>query len=110
MKNLSTQQLKRMMEHGDNFKLVDVLPPKDFAQFHLPGSINVPLSGDFDEKVKAALPRLEQPVVVYCRDSTCDASPRAAERLESLGYKAVFDYGDGKNAWKDARLPVNEGP
>ncbi len=33
-------------------------------------------------------------------------SPRAAWRLESLGFKSVFDYVDGKADWMGAGLPM----
>ena len=33
-------------------------------------------------------------------------SPRAAWRLENLGFKAVYDYVDGKKDWFDAGLPL----
>ena len=33
-------------------------------------------------------------------------SPRAAWRLETLGFKEVYDYVDGKKDWFDAGLPM----
>src|SRR5260370_7412693 len=33
-------------------------------------------------------------------------SPRAAWRLESLGFREVYDYVDGKNDWMAAGLPT----
>jgi CBS domain-containing protein len=33
-------------------------------------------------------------------------SPRAAWRLESLGFREVYDYVDGKNDWMSAGLPT----
>jgi len=33
-------------------------------------------------------------------------SPRAAWRLESLGFSEVYDYVDGKNDWMSAGLPT----
>jgi len=33
-------------------------------------------------------------------------SPRAAWRLETLGFKEVYDYVDGKKDWLDAGLPM----
>jgi CBS domain-containing protein len=45
-------------------------------------------------------------VVVYCWDALCDMSPRAAWRLERLGFGPVYDYGDGKVDWMAAGLPT----
>jgi hypothetical protein len=43
---------------------------------------------------------------VYCYDTDCDASPKAARRMEDLGYQTVYDYEAGKVDWKEAGLPV----
>lgn len=44
--------------------------------------------------------------MVYCYDADCTASPKAAERIEALGYRSVYDYEAGKMDWKQAGLPV----
>jgi rhodanese-related sulfurtransferase len=48
-------------------QVVDVLGPKEFAEDHLPGAINIPLRKIDTE----ALRRLDpgRPVLVYCWDS-----------------------------------------
>lgn len=45
-------------------------------------------------------------IVVYCMDQKCNASPRAAERLDKLGYSAVYDNAAGNVDWRDAGLPI----
>jgi hypothetical protein len=44
-------------------------------------------------------------VVVYCWDALCDVSPRAAVRLEQLGFE-VYDYGLSKVDWMTHGLPM----
>jgi hypothetical protein len=44
-------------------------------------------------------------VVVYCWDALCDTSPRAATRLEQLGFD-VYDYGLSKVDWMAHSLPM----
>ena len=44
--------------------------------------------------------------MVYCYDLKCSASPKAAEKMDELGYRDVFDYEAGKMDWKEAGLPV----
>lgn len=106
MQRIERDELKRMMDEGDAFTLVDVLPPESFSDFHLPGAINVPLgAGNFDERIQAAAPK-DATVVVYCKDADCNASPKAAERMEELGYRKVLDYEDGKEDWRSAGLTV----
>lgn len=79
-----------------------------FAKFHLPGAINVPLGDDFEERIQKAVPHRDREVVVYCYDDDCDASPKAAKKMEKLGYTKVLDYEGGKMDWKSAGLPVQD--
>jgi rhodanese-related sulfurtransferase len=82
-------------------QLVEVLPEKEYAWAHLPRAVNMPLSA-LDDPV--ALDR-SRPVVVYCHDWLCDLSPRAAHRLDRLGFGDVHDYVAGKMDWLAADLP-----
>jgi rhodanese-related sulfurtransferase len=84
--------------------LVEVLPPREYQAEHLEGAISIPLG----RLVKEAPHRLErdQAVVVYCHDSRCDLSARAAWRLETLGFHQVFRYSAGKTDWAAAGLPT----
>jgi rhodanese-related sulfurtransferase len=84
--------------------LVDVLPASDYADEHLPGSVNIPLK-ELARRAPAELAR-DAAVIVYCHDSQCDLSPRAAWRLEHLGFTRVHDYVAGKMDWAAAGLPV----
>jgi rhodanese-related sulfurtransferase len=47
-------------------QLVEVLPPTEYAEVHLPGAINIPLK-QLDRDSTARLDR-RQPIVVYCYD------------------------------------------
>lgn len=46
-----------------------------------------------------------QPLVFYCH-SDCWLSWNAVKRAASLGYKSLYWYRDGLDAWQAARLPV----
>ena len=46
--------------------IIEVLPHTDYAQEHLPGAINLPLT-QLDARTSASLVK-EHPVVVYCHD------------------------------------------
>jgi len=49
-------------------QLVEVLPPAEYEEEHLPGAINLPLK----ELTRQAARRLDRarPVIVYCYDTT----------------------------------------
>ena len=110
MQTIDRAELRRWMDEDRDFALVEVLPPEAFRAFHLPGAINVPVhQKGFGAAIERVVPAKDRPVVVYCQDKNCDASPEAAERLEQCGYRDVYDYEAGKADWKEAGLPVREG-
>ncbi|MFI7703363.1 CBS domain-containing protein [Nonomuraea sp. NPDC049480] len=82
-------------------QLVEVLPEEEYAWAHLPRAVNLPLAALGDPSALDPA----RPVVVYCHDWLCDLSPRAAHRLERLGFGDVHDYGAGKMDWLAADLP-----
>lgn len=52
---------------GSGAQLVDVLPAGEYAEMHLPGSVNIPLKS-LDAASTGQLDR-DRPVVVYCWDA-----------------------------------------
>ena len=56
--------VRRLMREGA--LIVDVLPPKDYEEEHLPGAINVPLK-ELDARTTSWLAK-DRPIVVYCHD------------------------------------------
>lgn len=90
---------------GAGAQLVEVLPEHEYAEEHLPGALHLPLKR-LDAGTGRALLDASRPVVVYCWDALCDMSPRAAWRLERLGFGPVYDYAAGKVDWMAAGLPT----
>ncbi|TVQ33469.1 MAG: rhodanese-like domain-containing protein [Geminicoccaceae bacterium] len=105
MTDIDRDQVQRMMDEQAAV-VVDVLPPESYAESHLPGAINVPLGDDFDTAIATTVANKAQPVIVYCWDESCPASPEAAARMEALGYTRVYDYVAGKADWLAAGKPV----
>ncbi len=97
---LSPAELKSMIDSGsDDFTIVDVRDEKEFAEGHIPGAINIPVStfasrsGELDKKKK---------IVVYCNSGS--RSYLAYRKLMKLSYKKRYQtlFAD----WKEAGMPV----
>lgn len=99
-KEIDRHEVQRLVEQGA--QLVDVLPASEYEHSHLPGALSIPLA-DIPDKAPGLLDRT-RPVVAYCYDALCDMSPRAAWRLESLGFGEVYDYVASKVDWLGAGL------
>ena len=100
-RTVNLQGVRELLERGG--QLVEVLPREEYDELHLPGAIHLPLK-ELDAQHAERLSR-ERPVVVYCWDALCDMSPRAATRLDQLGFE-VFDYALSKVDWMAHGLPM----
>jgi rhodanese-related sulfurtransferase len=109
MQTINREELQQKIKKGEAFSLVDVLSEEDFEKGHIPSAMNVPLDDQFEQHARTALPDQDELIVVYCASNSCQASPKAAQRLEQLGYTQVIDYSDGKADWKEAGLRLDSG-
>ncbi|MDQ3777391.1 MAG: rhodanese-like domain-containing protein [Actinomycetota bacterium] len=105
---VSREELWQKIERGDEFVLVDALPPMSYAHSHLPGAINLPPEW-IDERGPRRIPDPQTEIVTYCASSTCDSAGAVAERLLELGYRNVGHYAAGKRDWVEAGLPLERG-
>jgi rhodanese-related sulfurtransferase/CBS domain-containing protein len=101
-KPIDREQVQRLLVEGA--QLVEVLPAAEYQDEHLPEAINIPLKA-LNAETTQDLVR-ERAVIVYCYDYQWDMSPRAAWRLESLGFEQVYDYVAGKADWGSFGLPI----
>lgn len=103
MQTIDREQLKQWMDEKRDFALIEALPQAEFRRAHLPGAMNVPTQDEaFEDKAEEAVPDKSQPVVVYCANKECPASPQAGHKLEHMGYEKVYDYEAGKEDWQEA--------
>lgn len=103
---IDLEGLKQRLDDDDSF-VINVLSEDSYTKQHIPDTRNVPEGADdFGDRIRDMVPDREAPIVVYCADEDCQASPRAAEKLVEMGYENVFDFEGGLQEWKDAGLDV----
>lgn len=103
MKRIDAQQLKQAMGRPHAPPVINVLPRDEFDRRHIPGSINIPMDDDdFVARVEDQVSAKGDPLVVYCASADCDASERAARRLEEAGFTQVQDFETGVQGWEEA--------
>ena len=64
MRPIDRDELQRLL--AADAQLVEVLPPAEYEEEHLPGAISIPLK-ELDRKRAAQLDQ-GRPVIVYCHD------------------------------------------
>jgi rhodanese-related sulfurtransferase len=111
MQRIDRETLKSWLEENMNFLFINVLPEKYYLKEHIPGSDNIPVS-DSNLEVKAlekAGDDKNKAIVVYCADRECQASPKAARRLDKSGFTNIYDYEGGIKDWKEAGYSTRSG-
>lgn len=99
---VSAEQLKSLIENGA--LAVDVRPADEFAAAHVPGSINIPLSGQFASWAGTVVGLAARPVLIA--DSPEDLA-EARIRLARIGLDEEAGYlQDGIKAWKKAEFEL----
>ena len=63
-RDVDRQEVQRLLRDGA--QLVEVLPPEEYDEEHIPGAINIPLRRIDQEASTRLDPR--RPVIVYCWD------------------------------------------
>ena len=101
---ISAEDLKEALESEHPPVLINTLPRKAHEAKHIPGSVNVPV--DAIDQVDTLVPNKDEQIVVYCANADCEASPKAAQKLEEMGYTNVVDFEDGYAGWRQAGYPL----
>jgi hydroxyacylglutathione hydrolase len=103
---VSPKELNTLL--GQDGIALDVRPGNDFAAAHVPGSINIPLSGQFASWAGAVLGLSARPLLIADSD---DQIEEARLRLARVGIEDTRGFlQGGVPAWKQAGLPISEFP
>ncbi|HEX3560488.1 MAG TPA: rhodanese-like domain-containing protein [Pyrinomonadaceae bacterium] len=86
------------------YVVLDVRGPEDFGAGHLPGALNVGLSGQFASWAGALVPLGSPVILVAASEEQVD---EAVTRLARVGHESVRGYlRGGVEAWRDAGFDV----
>lgn len=91
---VSVQDLKAMRDRGDDFVLVDVREPHEFAICTLPESVKIPL-GTLPQNLNKLSTADE--IVVHCKLG--GRSAKAVQFLRDAGFKKVRNLAGGIDRW-----------
>jgi len=106
LKPISGAELKAMLERGA--LALDVRPTDQFAAGHVPGSINIALSGQFASWAGAVLGLAAHPVLIA---DTPEQRDEARLRLARVGIEDLTGYlQDGTKGWTQAGFTLVELP
>jgi len=102
LRPIPPQKLADMLLEGE--VALDVRPGDEFAPGHVPGSVNIALSGQFASWAGTVLGLTAHPVLIAASDTQVE---EARVRLARVGIEALDGYLEGGvAAWRQAGLPV----
>ena len=84
------EEAKEVFATPGNYIILDVCRADEFAEGHIPGTINV-ANEDIGAEQPAELPDLDQVIFVYCRSGR--RSKEASAKLATLGYTNIYEFG-----------------
>lgn len=99
MEEITVEELKKKIDNGEDFQLIDVRETFEYEVSNLGGE-NIPLSGIMIESDKIAT---DKPVIVQCRSGKRSAA--AIMQLQTLGFDNLYNLEGGILAWKDKYDP-----
>src|SRR5580692_9398549 len=87
VREVTVDQIKGKLDHGEKFTLVDVREESEYAADHLPGAVHLG-KGVIERDVEARVPDPNAALVLYCGGGF--RSALAADNLQKMGYKNVL--------------------
>ncbi len=105
--DISTDEYREQFAAGKvgAYQFIDVREDDEYAEGHIPGAINIPLS-EFMARVDEISE--EQPALLVC--NTGVRSSQAAMFLASMGYEEIFNLEEGTKGWKEKGYAVESAP
>src|SRR6202043_3650082 len=97
VRETNVEEVKKKMDGGGKFTLVDVREEIEFAKDHLPGAIHLG-KGIIERDIEARVPDLNAKIVLYCGGGFRSAV--AADNLQKMGYTNVISMDGGIPDWR----------
>ncbi|HWZ99850.1 MAG TPA: rhodanese-like domain-containing protein [Candidatus Dormibacteraeota bacterium] len=106
VKETDVADVKRRMESGEKFLLVDVREDNEWANGHLPGAVHMG-RGIIERDIETAVPDTDTKMILYCGGGF--RSALVADNLQKMGYTKVESMDGGWKGWVSAGLPTAKG-
>jgi rhodanese-related sulfurtransferase len=103
VRETTVDEVKRKLDRGEKFVLVDVREESEFAADHLPGAIHLG-KGVIERDIETRVPDTGMPIVLYCGGGF--RSALATDNLQKMGYTDVISMDGGIRGWREKGFPL----
>jgi rhodanese-related sulfurtransferase len=105
VKETNVAAVKRRMDAGERFVLVDVREESEWSRGHLPGAIHLG-KGIIERDIEQRVPDPGTKMILYCGGGF--RSALSADNLQKMGYTNVESMDGGWKGWLEAGLPTEK--
>jgi len=103
VRECTVADVKRRLDAGEKFLLVDVREEGEWAAGHAAGAVHLG-KGVIERDAEKRIPDPATPIVLYCGGGF--RSALAADALQKMGYTNVISMDGGWRGWTAAGLPT----
>ena len=103
IRETNVDEVKKRIDRGDKFFLVDVREESEYAKDHLPGAIHLG-KGVIERDIEERVPELNREMILYCGGGF--RSALAADNLQKMGYTNVISMDGGIRSWREKGFPL----
>jgi rhodanese-related sulfurtransferase len=105
VRETNVPEIKKRLDAGEKFYLVDVREDSEWAKGHLPNAIHLG-KGVIERDIEAKVPDKNAELVLYCGGGF--RSALAADNLQKMGYKNVLSMHGGWRGWTESGYPTQK--
>jgi len=106
VKETNVAEVRRRLEAGEQFTLVDVREDSEWSRGHIPGAIHLG-RGIIERDIENRFPGKDVELVLYCGGGY--RSAMSADNLQKMGYTNVSSMDGGWRGWTEAGHPTETG-
>jgi rhodanese-related sulfurtransferase len=103
VRETNVPEVKKRMDAGEKFTVVDVREDNEWARGHLPGAIHMG-RGVIERDIETQFPDKKTELVLYCGGGF--RSALSADNLQKMGYTNVISMDGGWRGWLEAGHPT----
>jgi rhodanese-related sulfurtransferase len=105
VKETDVHAVKKQIDAGEKFYLVDTREDSEWNNGRLPGAIHL-CKGIIERDIEKTVPDMNAKIVLYCGGGF--RSALAADNLQRMGYTNVISMDGGWRGWNAAGYPTEK--
>lgn len=103
VKECTVDDVKRRLDAGERFTVVDVREESEYAAGHVPGAVHLS-KGVIERDIERVVPDPATPLVLYCGGGF--RSALATDNIQKMGYTNVISMDGGWRDWTGKGYPT----